>query len=391
MPLTRRAISPRPDWRQTARDIDYGYFTNADKTEAWNENSAYFMTPDGYDQIRKASERLFEMCLRVINEAINTPNGLDAFHIPKMHQDYVRASWNSPSINNFLIGRFDLAWHEGQIKLIEFNADTPATLPESTLMQQIWLRDYASTTGQKGLGNPGLRTDLILDTLADIFAGGVCADVHIVPYPDNLEDATHARYWQKWVTDAGGQGIICDIRSIRVNASGHYTHNGRVIQTMLKMYPWELMLREEGSRHLATAHCDILNPAWTSLLSNKHLLVALWNKYPGDPLLLQTGYTPDGMTDYVAKPVHGRGGENVSIFQDKTPLAQSPGSYGIFPMIYQERAKTTITPTSPVTTSVGAWILSSNGHFGGITFREDRSPIIRESSAITPAALTHQT
>jgi glutathionylspermidine synthase len=55
-----------------------------------------------------------------------------------------------------------------------------------------------------------------------------------------------------------------------------------------------------------------IEPAWKMILSNKAILLILWELFPGQPNLLAAGHTPpEGAR--VKKPLLGREGANVSI------------------------------------------------------------------------------
>ncbi|GAN61394.1 hypothetical protein ACI01nite_23020 [Acetobacter cibinongensis] len=378
-PGLRRQPSPaRPTWRETAYKLDYRYFVNEDKTEAWREDACYVFTPATVSKLAAIAEDLHRKALAVVRDAVEAPDGLTAFHVPQDLQNFVRASWrlNEP----FMIGRFDFAWHNGQPKLIEYNADTPATLPESSQMQQQWHREVAPHTGQFPLDEARLIHRLRI--LAQCKWLG--RTVHVVPYPDNLEDATHARYYQRWLALAGLDGVLCELRDLEISRQGRLLHRGRVVDSMIRMYPWELMLRDEGARHLAGCGCLFLNPPWVSVLSNKVLLPALWQRYPHHPALLPASWdaravcpTPESLC--VEKPIHARGGENIRILQGNAVLHQQAGTYGSYPKIYQAYADQTV---DGVTASIGVWIIG--GRFAGLTMRESHDPIIRHSSAIVP-------
>jgi len=45
-------------------------------------------------------------------------------------------------------GRFDLAFNNGEVKLLEFNADTPTSLLEASVIQWYWLQDYNKSYDQ---------------------------------------------------------------------------------------------------------------------------------------------------------------------------------------------------------------------------------------------------
>lgn len=379
MPNIRRVQSTaRPDWKAQANRLGYGYYRNDDGTDAWRETVRYEFNRSALTLIHQTTETLHQMCLELVDDIVRKPGGLDDFHIPRIAQDVVRASWRRH--DPFLIGRFDLAWCHGQPKLIEYNADTPATLPESTRMQMLW---------HQQCGRPHQHAPLQAERLVTYLAalhrkGQISPTIHIVPYPDNIEDATHALYYSQWVQQAGLEAVVCELKDLEISTAGELLHRGRIIRTMVRMYPWELMFRDPGARHLRTSHCTFLNPPWTALLSNKALLPALWRRHPGHPNLLAAGYRPQDVTrhrsgPYVEKPIHARGGENVRIMTGAKALHTEAGTYDSYPKIYQDFADHRI---DGVTASIGAWIIENR--FSGLTMRESASPVVSHTSPIVP-------
>lgn len=375
----RRVISaPRPDWTAQAERLGYHYYRNADGSFAWREDVRYEFDASALVRIRRVAETLHQLCLAVVDEAVRQPGGLDAFHIPPAVQDVVRESWARR--DPFLIGRFDLAWCGGRLKLIEYNADTPATLPESTRMQVLWHRQRGGSHGHAPLDAQALVDRLV----ALRRSGRIESTVHVVPYPDNIEDTTHAVYYRQWAEQAGLEAVHCELRDLEVTHGGQLLHRGRIVRSMIRMYPWELMFRDSGARHLRNCGCTFLNPPWTALLSNKALLPALWKRYPGHPNLLAAGYAPEDVLrerpgPYVEKPIHARGGENVRVMVGDRPVCAEEGTYGAYPKVYQEFADHRI---DGVTASVGGWMVGDR--FSGLTMRESADPIVRHTSPIVP-------
>ncbi|WP_246402847.1 glutathionylspermidine synthase family protein [Gluconacetobacter dulcium] len=374
--IRRIASTPRPDWQGQADTLGYTYYRNDDGSFAWREDICYAFTPTAAETLRHAAESLHRMCLDLVEEAVRTRHGLDEFRIPQAMHPVVRDSWERRDA--FLIGRFDFAWQDGQPKLIEYNADTPATLPESTRMQATWRRATHPAETDRALSEAALVNHL----MALRAQGRVDDIVHIVPYPENREDAVHARYYADWARQAGLEAVHCELRDLEISTGGRLLHRGRIIRSMIRMYPWELMFRDAGAHHLRHCGCRFLNPPWTALLSNKALLPALWRRHPGHPLLLPAAWTPDGMERYVEKPIHARGGENVRIVSGTETLALESGTYGAYPRIYQHYADHRI---DGVTASIGAWIVGS--HFAGLTVRESPDAVIRHASPIVPHLL----
>jgi len=363
---------------QQADRIGYHYYRNADGSHAWREDVCYELDAAALALVTRTAERLNALCMELVAEAVRRPDGLDEFHIPRDLQGYIRDSWYRR--DPFLIGRFDLAWCHGQPKLIEYNADTPATLPESTQMQVTWHAQRGQPHDQAPL-----NASALISRLAHLHAEGrIDQIVHITPYPDNLEDATHALYYERWARQAGLTAVHCELKDLEVTTSGRFLHKGRIVNSMIRMYPWELMFRDRGARFLRDCGCSFLNPPWTALLSNKALLPALWRRHPGHPNLLAAGYTPDKSffgrnRAYVEKPIHARGGENIRIIKNGRQICAETGTYGAYRKIYQEFADHRI---DGMTASVGAWVVGNR--FAGLTMRESPDPIIRHTSPIVP-------
>ena len=71
------------------------------------------------------------MCLEVVEEIINDDEMLKLFHINEVLWPAMRKSW-ALGQKDFL-GRFDFAWDgKNPPKMLEYNADTPSLLTEST-------------------------------------------------------------------------------------------------------------------------------------------------------------------------------------------------------------------------------------------------------------------
>ena len=371
--IRRETITPRDNWKQTAKKIGYNYFDNGNGTFAWNESNCYVVSRDTLKDIKMVSEQLHVMCIEVVQKY---KNDLEIFQIPSIMRDYVRDSISQP----FLIGRFDFAYTSSGLKMIEYNADTPATIPESTRMMKTWIKEcvpfrnkfysYKSILSEKNI-------------VVELLRNRKCASgntICVVPYPDCVEDKTHAVYWKYYAKVAGWNVIESEIKDLRLDSSGNFISNGNKIDSILKMYPWEFMLREKGNVNLYRNKCIFFNPVWTSMISNKILLAILWKEYRGHPNLIPCYFDNNGMDSYVEKPIHSRGGENIKIIENGL-IEQCPGSYGKYDKVYQEKVNTRHIDDC-VSTSVGAWIVGKD--FSGITFREDISNIIRNDSPIVP-------
>ena len=80
------------------------------------------------------------MCLDLVAEVVRSEELMARLAIPEAARDYVADSWATKSPS--LYGRFDFAYDgTGPAKLFEYNADTPTTLLEASILQWHWLQD----------------------------------------------------------------------------------------------------------------------------------------------------------------------------------------------------------------------------------------------------------
>jgi glutathionylspermidine synthase len=133
------------------------------------------------------------------------------------------------------------------------------------------------------------------------------------------------------------------------------------------------MMKEEFGKHI-TDHPEALRwiePAWKMFLSNKALLAALWHLYPGHPNLLPSYIDgPRDMKEWVAKPLHGREGDNIVIHAEGIDIVQ-PGDYGAEGWCYQAwYPLPDFDGNRPV---LGAWVV--DGESVGVGIRESDGPI----------------
>ena len=96
--------------------------------------------------------------------------------------------------------------------------------------------------------------------------------------------------------------------------------------------------------------------------------------------MLQTSFEPLLHGNYVKKPILGREGANIQLFEDGKLTLESPGPYD-GPAIYQE---TCLLPRFEdcYFALIGSWMV--NGWACGIGIREDENPITGNLSRFVP-------
>jgi len=156
---------------------------------------------------------------------------------------------------------------------------------------------------------------------------------------------------------------------------------GKPIRDCFKLYPWEWLWQEEFGPHLAREPVRFIEPTWKMLLSNKGLLLVLWELFPGHPNLLPTyeEAAPLG-GHYVRKPKLGREGTNVTWVEDGAVVEQTNGDYGREGFVYQAPAALPVfAGNRPI---CGVWMVDHEA--GGLGIREDTCRITGNLSRFVP-------
>ncbi|HEY0541705.1 MAG TPA: glutathionylspermidine synthase family protein, partial [Actinoallomurus sp.] len=258
-------------------------------------------------------------------------------------------------------------------KLLEYNADTPTALVESSIVQWYWLQDVYPDDDQ---------WNSVHERLVDRWKQIAPGPVHFAwtTEDETGEELMTVAYLQETAEQAG-----IPATAIAMEDVGWHARNERFvdldeaeIRTLCKLYPWEWIVAEPFGRHVTRA--SWIEPIWKMLLSNKALLVVLWELYPGHPNLLPTFLgTPSSLTSYVRKPLLGREGASMSIV---TPdgVQTTPGEYGAEGFVFQELCPLPdFDGEHPV---LGAWVVGDES--AGLGIRETSGLITDDTSSFVP-------
>ncbi|NBC07410.1 MAG: glutathionylspermidine synthase family protein [Bacteroidetes bacterium] len=256
---------------------------------------------------------------------------------------------------NHLVGRFDFAGglDEVPLKMLEFNADTLSLMPETLSVQSLqfeqlprserkgtrqwnkllpaltkgWQKLLNRYTGRPatllliGLGHEEDWLNLDVIEMAAQKAG--FEEVHRAP----LEEVIFSEE----------EGVFLEI------APDEYLRYDFVF----KMAPWDFIAYEEPelmgllTQIIKRDLCVVLNPAYSMLLQSKGLLPLLKELKIDHPAILRASTSAADFPDnrYVEKPIYGRTGDNIRLFDGQpAAAAENPGDYGGLPKIYQELA-----------------------------------------------------
>ena len=375
--MKRICIEPRPDWEEKIRQQGFLFYKHE---SYYSETCAYEFDSKEIDAIETATSKLFDMCLEVVDHVIKRKLW-DEFFIPKKYAELIEWSWKEDQPSFY--GRFDLAFNNGAVKLLEFNADTPTSLLESAVIQWYWLQDYNNKYDQFNSIHEKLLAHLVIckQHLLD-------GPLHFSCVKDNLEDLMNVKYLQDAAAQAGFDTGFVYIEDISLDKREQFANpNETAIRNIFKLYPYEWMFDEEFGKYLVANReaCYWIEPAYKAILSNKMLLKYLWDMFPGSEYLLPcTFIKPGGRGDhplhYVKKPVYSREGANVSIVVNGKIIEETGGDYGEEGFLYQQYFPLPeFEGNRPV---IGSWIIGDQA--AGMGIRESNGLITNNTSRFCP-------
>ncbi len=254
-----------------------------------------------------------------------------------------------------LVGRYDFAGGlDGlPIKLLEFNADTFSLLPETVRIQP----------QMTAVLQPGRQMPPAYNTFEHLVAAFEqllrknpdCEPTILFSSMGYEEDMLNLQVLQDAAKQAGFQ-VVQQVHLERVVFSedeGIFIELGpdrfQRFDFWFKMAPWDFICYEEPDlldlldNIIRGKHAIVINPAMSMVLQSKGLLPIMAKLFPNHPLVLPASFHEDDFEDkkaYAAKPVFGRMGENISLWNaEGEMIIENDGDYGDYPYIYQEMAE----------------------------------------------------
>jgi len=375
---------PRRDWQRIVEEQGLVYGTPARDASGrvrpyWDESVHYVFDMDEVLSIEADVELLHSMCLEAVDNVVTT-EGYQRFGIPEWVWPHIAESWKRQDPHVY--GRFDLRYDgKSPAKLLEYNADTPTTLLEASLLQWHWKTDVFPDDDQWNSIHEKLveRWSFLQDKLPsnELHFTWSAAD------PSGEDNVTTA-YLQETAAEAGLDTVGLAIEEIGWDPvlKRFVDLEEAQMATVLKLYPWEWVVDEEFGRHAVESLPRTLwiEPLWKMILSNKTLLAILWENYPGHPNLLPAFADDPGLlTEYVRKPKLGREGANVQIVATGYET-QTDGVYGAEGFVYQ--AFDPLPEFDGYRPALGAWIVGDSS--AGLGIRETGGLVTDDGAAFVP-------
>jgi glutathionylspermidine synthase len=370
--MRREKVKARPDWRTRCEEVGFHYHSMGGTY--WEESACYAFSADEIDRLEAATADLHHLCLAAVEHVI-AQNRLHQFAIPEVFHDLVRQSWQrrDPS----LFGRFDFSWDGNrEPKLLEYNADTPTALLEASVAQWHWLEETRKDADQFN----SLHEKLIERWKS--FKPE--APLYLACVKESDEDLGNVEYLRDCALQAGWDARHIFIEDLGWDGRRFVDLEKAPVQKLFKLYPWEWLVREQFGQHIDGSSVRWIEPPWKMLLSNKALLVVLWELNYAHPNLLPAYFDENRFAgEYARKPLLSREGSNVTL-RSRFARIEQPGEYGEEGYVYQGLAELPqFDGRYPV---VGSWIVGEEP--AGMGIREDDSPITKNSSHFVPHYFT---
>ncbi len=339
-------INPLDD--ATLEELGFTWHTDIDGTKYINDELVE-VTQKEAEAYYTAGNEIYDMFVEAAEYVIEN----DLFFelgIPFNLIETIKKSWEN-DVHWHIYGRFDLAGGiDGEpIKLIEFNADTPTSLFETTLLQWALLKQNKMDE-EKQFNN-------IYEAISQNFKRLVTLDDDIEHFEErydgwkilfssvegNDEEEATTRLLQQMATDAGFNTGFEYLQNVNFDENGIFDANDNQYEYWFKLFPWEDIGSDEPE--LATTlnnimqnqKAIILNPAYTLLFQSKGMMKIMSDLFPDSPYLLKTSFEPLSGIKQVEKTVFGREGANTKIIDANGEIVeQIDGPYDNYKKVYQE-------------------------------------------------------
>ncbi|OQS00664.1 bifunctional glutathionylspermidine amidase/glutathionylspermidine synthetase [Achlya hypogyna] len=358
---------------------------------ALETSSYYTLTESGQAGVEAATASLHALFVEateyvLTHEAEMAPY----FHIPAALWPKIQRSFQT-SKHDTVSGRFDFALTPHGIKVYEYNADSASCLFECGHTQDEWSR----VAGVDTIGRSS--SDKLFTQLVAAWEGKKVQGVLHFLCDNDHEERYHSLYMMSAAQAAGIECVlVVGVDDLSWSKTGDVLDaEGRPIRNVWKTWAWQTVIAqfEDGTEAKDSVRVmdvmlhdqvRVFEPLWTVLPSSKAILPILSQLAPQNPYLLRASFDESAVTTfvggYVAKPVMGRTGANVSIYDAEHQLiSATAGKWDQDTIVYQEIALLPKLEDGKYV-QVNTWAI--DGVYGGTVLRIDESNIIGLSSGI---------
>ncbi len=344
--LTLQNLNPLDD--ATLEELGFSWHTDNDGTK-YVSDALVEVSQEEAENYYEAVNTLYDMYVQAAEYVIEN----DLFFeigIPFNLVDMIKKSWEN-DVHWHIYGRFDLAGGiDGEdIKLIEFNADTPTGLFETALLQWALLKhnnmdeEKQFNNVYEAISNNFKRLVTLFDDISEFDERYDGWKILFSSISNNDEEEVTTKLLEQMANDAGFVTNFEFLENTHFDDDGIYDANENPYEYWFKLYPWEDIAVDEPELATTLTHimqnqkAIILNPAYTLLFQSKGMMKILCDLFPDSPYLLKTSFEPLQGIKQVEKSVFGREGANTAIVDKNNQLVEkTDGPYDNYKKIYQE-------------------------------------------------------
>lgn len=332
----------------TLEELGFTWHTDSDGTKYINDELVE-VTQKEAEAYYEATNEIYDMFVEAAEYVIEN-NLFFELGIPFNLIEAIKKSWEN-DVHWHIYGRFDLAGGvDGKnIKLIEFNADTPTSLFETTLLQWALLKQNKMDE-EKQFNN-------VYEAISKNFKRLVTLDDDVALFDErydgwkilfssvegNDEEEATTRLLQQMATDAGFNTGFEYLQNVKFDENGIFDSNDNQYEYWFKLFPWEDIGSDEPelattlSNIMQNQKAIILNPAYTLLFQSKGIMKIMSDLFPDSSYILKTSFEPLEGIKQVEKTVFGREGANTKIIDANGKIVeQIDGPYDNYKKVYQE-------------------------------------------------------
>lgn len=412
----------------------------------------YYLDYNAWCRLRNGAHSLHALAMEATAKILSDPEATylleHYFGIPAALHDCVRRSFaTTPALG----GRFDFGYDGSSIKLMEYNCDSSGALLECCETQEKMAKHYGMEEGES-------TGSWLSSALVEYFRAlwrntAICPThglIHFFIDNDNEEQYT-AMTVMRSAEEAGFRTKLCAMphryhftpadEDLPPRSRAIYDEEEERVELVWKTWSWDTVLHQyeveqatQGdvaqtsmpptlSHILLNDHIVVLEPFWKAVTGSKAILPYMYHLAPDHELLLPCSFVLTNeiaSEPYISKPVNGRAGQNISMFDPVTtpPPASSskrssssssavsiassvhpsdneeeeneedrsaensPGRFYNSVVVYQQRLflKKFSQKFFPI---FCGWMI--HDRFAGIVVREDQSKITTLDSLVAPA------
>ena len=329
-------------------ELGFTWHTDNDGTKYVSDELVQ-LTQEEAEAYYEAANSIYDMYVEAAEYVIDNKLFFE-LGIPFNLIEMIKKSWEN-DVHWHIYGRFDLAGGiDGKdIKLIEFNADTPTALFETALLQWAILKhndmdeEKQFNNVYEAISNNFKRLITLFDDtdkFNELYDGW---KILFSSVEGNDEEEATTKLLQQMANDAGFVTGFEFLENVHFDDNGIYDADENAYEYWFKLYPWEDMATDEPELTTTLTHiiqnqkAIVLNPAYTLLFQSKGMMAILHELFPDSPYLLKTSFEPLESIKQVQKPVFGREGANTKIIEtDGTINTETDGPYDNYKKVYQE-------------------------------------------------------